>query len=610
MRAQTRMLAKLVMSKAQSLPQITLTDFDQETNQQVLFGEKLKAAKKKSAKIKIVIPDTSSSEHNTTKKQLSEDSADSSDNETEGTRKKANKTYQKGTTKSAVVSKKKKVLRQNSVTLGKSVKPKVSANRRGSLDFVTKVVAGDRRGSLESSKTSALGNFGKKLIQKAKPVKEKSHKKRKSSFRKNSSSSTDEEEGDVSASVQKPPVKVSETPPKTIPFSFSLQNLKAQMAKEDANEASGISEDQSPSVNETQGKAIAKHFMNSTKAGLTKFKLAAKQKGVAKVDPYDAMCEQAKTMGATGRRIFDRKEIFGEEDTQENISEKIQNARSKYMDALEVKQEIPKESLKDPTKSFGLWDHCDPKHVAKVKGENKILAKAEDIIAELPDWERTKEKRDQMEAFKQEYQNLVVDENSASKSKLTTGKYLSKGDFDFCAAHTKFDEKDILRWFKGFRKDCPSGHLSKVHLSKLFMKVFPEGNGGVFSNNIFRVFDKDKNGYMEFHEFLMALDVTTCKTGEDKLIWAFRLYDVDGNGSIDLEEMTAIIEILDDLEGREAGAEYFVDNHWEILSPAEERAKIMFEAIDINGDGGVSLEEFIKVGKKLFNYEDDVEEEK
>ncbi len=43
----------------------------------------------------------------------------------------------------------------------------------------------------------------------------------------------------------------------------------------------------------------------------------------------------------------------------------------------------------------------------------------------------------------------------------------------------------------------------------------------------------------------MALDVTSCASEREKLQWAFRLYDVDDSGSINLKEITAIMETLD-----------------------------------------------------------------
>lgn len=41
----------------------------------------------------------------------------------------------------------------------------------------------------------------------------------------------------------------------------------------------------------------------------------------------------------------------------------------------------------------------------------------------------------------------------------------------------------------------------------------------------------------------MAINVTSSGTPEQKLEWAFRMYDIDGNGTIDEKEMIKIIEV-------------------------------------------------------------------
>ena len=97
--------------------------------------------------------------------------------------------------------------------------------------------------------------------------------------------------------------------------------------------------------------------------------------------------------------------------------------------------------------------------------------------------------------------------------------------------------KDIQEWHKGFLEDCPDGELTRAQFVEMYMKIFPGGNAEKFSENVFRIFDTDRSGTIDFREFMLALHVTSNGTPEEKLKWAFRMYDVDGNGSIDINEM-------------------------------------------------------------------------
>ena len=51
---------------------------------------------------------------------------------------------------------------------------------------------------------------------------------------------------------------------------------------------------------------------------------------------------------------------------------------------------------------------------------------------------------------------------------------------------------------------------------------FLSANTKEFCDYVFRNFDKDNNGYIDFKEFLLAIHVTSCGSAEDKLNWAFR----------------------------------------------------------------------------------------
>ena len=162
---------------------------------------------------------------------------------------------------------------------------------------------------------------------------------------------------------------------------------------------------------------------------------------------------------------------------------------------------------------------------------------------------------------------------------------LNNHDLDFLMTHTNLDGNTVKEWYNGFRRDCPSGRLTQEQFYDMYKMFSPNGNAEKFSRHVFRTFDTDQNGYIDFVEFLLAINITSSDSPEEKLKWAFKLYDVDGDGEIDHYEMTKVVQSVYEMLGEQ-----------DSLMPSDEaweRAKKIFIKLDTNGDCRLTEEEFV-----------------
>ena len=58
---------------------------------------------------------------------------------------------------------------------------------------------------------------------------------------------------------------------------------------------------------------------------------------------------------------------------------------------------------------------------------------------------------------------------------------------------------------------------------------------------LFRVFDEDNSGTLNFFEWYQATNVKNMTTPEEKLNWIFTAFDADAGGSIDVHEIRDIV---------------------------------------------------------------------
>ena len=122
---------------------------------------------------------------------------------------------------------------------------------------------------------------------------------------------------------------------------------------------------------------------------------------------------------------------------------------------------------------------------------------------------------------------------------------------------------------------------------KQFKEMYAEyfdGDASEFASHVFRTFDKDSSGFIDFREFVTSLSITSRGSLDEKLEWAFTVYDVDGDGGITKDEMTEIILAIYRMYG----------DNLKDKEPPLGRTQRIFQEFDSNQDGVLSMEEFIQ----------------
>ena len=110
-------------------------------------------------------------------------------------------------------------------------------------------------------------------------------------------------------------------------------------------------------------------------------------------------------------------------------------------------------------------------------------------------------------------------------------------------AQTNFTAEELQDWYKEFRSSWPKGVLTIEEFKKAYSSYFPLGDASEFAKHVFRVFDQNDDGRLDFREFICGFSVGLRGSVEEKLKFSFRIYDVDGNGFISPEEMVEIFTV-------------------------------------------------------------------
>ncbi|NXA44218.1 CSEN protein, partial [Eudromia elegans] len=102
-------------------------------------------------------------------------------------------------------------------------------------------------------------------------------------------------------------------------------------------------------------------------------------------------------------------------------------------------------------------------------------------------------------------------------------------------AQTRFSKTELQSLYRGFKAECPSGLVDEDTFKLIYSQFFPQGDAAAYARFLFNAFDADGNGAICFQDFVLGLSVLLRGTVQEKLRWAFNLYDLNKDGCVTQE---------------------------------------------------------------------------
>ncbi|KAG8238427.1 hypothetical protein J437_LFUL002884 [Ladona fulva] len=114
---------------------------------------------------------------------------------------------------------------------------------------------------------------------------------------------------------------------------------------------------------------------------------------------------------------------------------------------------------------------------------------------------------------------------------------------------TRFSRKEIQFVYRAFKQECPSGMVTEDTFKAIYAKFFPQGDSSQYAHYVFNTLDRTKSGTITFSDIMLGLSILLKGSLQERLRWAFSLYDVNDDGYVTREELAEVITAIYDLMG-------------------------------------------------------------
>ncbi|UJR20959.1 hypothetical protein I4U23_024066 [Adineta vaga] len=185
-----------------------------------------------------------------------------------------------------------------------------------------------------------------------------------------------------------------------------------------------------------------------------------------------------------------------------------------------------------------------------------------------------------------------------SRRHSEAGEQMSKEMIDDLCEQTGFSEEELLKWHSNFYKDCPDGRLTLKQFEHEYSKIMgkPTQKTVDYVKHMFNVYDKDKNQFIDFKEFVMALSAASVVNRLRLVETIFSIFDLDNDGRITKDEMTQMLHTLVEVTNsnkkrRQHNSDADDSNRQPNL---QKRIDDAFNELNTNDDDHITKDEFIE----------------
>jgi Ca2+-binding EF-hand superfamily protein len=173
----------------------------------------------------------------------------------------------------------------------------------------------------------------------------------------------------------------------------------------------------------------------------------------------------------------------------------------------------------------------------------------------------------------------------------------------------RFDARELRDLMHKWLREHPSGFASKDEVVLFFSGTRSEGNknhAGVLAESdkellerTVGALDENQDGKIDFREAIIGLSILLRGGHDEKVSFLFHALDTDHSNTLSKAELRDALKAqIRTLQGREHGAATSTPLPWVRPSPTEqatEAVEAIFASGDLDGDGVLSCEEFLKL---------------